>query len=297
MRRGALDKWARRGHVVRATRRVTGCPGDGARRGVGPALDNPEYAAYGWAPAQGRRYVVAAQVRALNEAVRQHTNMWIEPIDSTEFLRVVRAGRPGRVDELAQRVSQRWTPQQLCQMLHHEDVDVRRTVCVVLGLVGDRRVEGCLTTALRDDDAQVNELAEHALWSLWFRASTAEAAGHFCRGISALDAEEPDAAVGHFDEALKADPQFAEAMNQRAIAHYLRDRYIESMEDSRRALQIVPCHFGALAGLGHCHAQLGNFAEAGRCYRRALQINPRMYVVAAALGRIERCFSPAQEQA
>ncbi len=217
--------------------------------------------------------------------------MWIQPVDSTEFLQVVGAARVGHADELASLVRERWTPQQLCQMLQHEESDVRKLACVVLGLIADRRVENCLAAVLRDEDPAINEMAEHALWSIWFRAGSADAERHFCRGIEALEQEKTGDAVDHFTRAIDADPKFSEAYNQRAIAYYLQDQFIEAMDDSRRTLELAPCHFGAMAGLGHCHAQLGNFADAGRAYRRALQINPRMHTIAAALGRIGRCFT------
>jgi tetratricopeptide (TPR) repeat protein len=219
--------------------------------------------------------------------------MWIEPIDSQEFLRVVRSANAGCVDDLARRVAERWTPQQLCGMFGDPSLDVRKLACVVLGLVGDGRVQDCLAKALRDEDAQINELAEHALWSIWFRGGTHEASRHFCRGMESMEKEDTVAASHHFQKAHEVDPKFAEAFNQCAIAHYLLEEYVEAIDDSRKALALVPHHFGAMAGMGHCHAQMGNFAEAGRCYRRALQINPRMHVVAAALRRIDRCFSKA----
>ncbi len=38
----------------------------------------------------------------------------------------------------------------------------------------------------------------------------------------------------------------------------------------------MPMHCGAWAGMGHCHACLGNTADAIDCYNRARQINPHL---------------------
>jgi tetratricopeptide (TPR) repeat protein len=42
----------------------------------------------------------------------------------------------------------------------------------------------------------------------------------------------------------------------------------------------MPCHFGAWAGLGHCHAHEGRFTQALQCYQQALSINPHLTCLA-----------------
>jgi Flp pilus assembly protein TadD len=39
-------------------------------------------------------------------------------------------------------------------------------------------------------------------------------------------------------------------------------------------LKLNPVHFGALHGLGLCHAALGNYSAAIRAFRSALEIQP-----------------------
>lgn len=214
--------------------------------------------------------------------------MWIEPINSDEFLRVVGPALDhASADDIARRVNERWNPRQLCQLLHHESAEVRKVACVVLGLVGDSDVIGCLTAALRDNEQQVNELAEHALWSLWFRDGSPQAQRYFKRGIAALERDEVECAVDCFHLAQVSDPHFAEAYNQCAIAHYILEQWDAAIADGRRAVRRMPTHFGALAALGHCYAQIGDLPQAADHYRRALSINPRLDVIAQALHRIE----------
>lgn len=218
--------------------------------------------------------------------------MWMQQVNTEEFLRVVgpALGRCG-ADELARQVNQRWTPQQLCQMLHDEAADVRKVACVVLGLVGDARCVKCLSRALRDAEAQVNQLAEHALWSVWFRLGASAAQKHFRRGLAAMESDQPEQAVFHFRQAQLADDDFASAYHQCAIAHYMLDEYAAAIECCRKTLELMPDHFAAYCTMGHCHAHLGHFAEAADCYRNALTINPRMEGIATALGRIERSLA------
>jgi len=218
--------------------------------------------------------------------------MRLEAVDTAEFVKAAtEALERGGMEQWARQVGQTWTPRQICPLLQNDDEDVRKLGCVTLALCGDQRAVGPLTAALRDASSQVAELAEHALWSIWFRSSTPEALKRFRRGLSALADNDLASAVAQFDAARQADPKFTESYNQCAIAHYLAERWLESMELSEEALELHPAHFGALAGIGHCQFQLGNFAEAARRYRQALAINPRMHSVAQALSRIERCVA------
>jgi len=220
--------------------------------------------------------------------------MWIEQINTEEFLRVVGpALQQCEADELAREVASRWTPQQLCQMLHDETADVRKVACVVLGLVGDGRCLRCLSRALHDPDPQVNQLAEHALWSVWFRIGEPTAQRQFRSGLTALESDQPSQAVSHFRQAQHSDPTFASAWHQCAIAHYLLDEYVAAIDCCRQAVELTPMHFAALATMGHCYAHLGQFADAAECYRRALTINPRLDGIATALGRIEKSLAHA----
>ena len=209
-------------------------------------------------------------------------------IDGQSFLQVV---QPALVEQdaakLAWLVSSRWRPRQLCPLLGDNDVQVRRVVALTLGLVGDRAVVAGLTRALRDRDAQVNEMAEHSLWSIWFCSSDADAAQPFHEGVALLGTESYRDAIERFDLARRIDTTFAEAYNQCAIAHFLLGRWNQSRQLCARAFELIPTHFGAIAGMGHCLAELGDLAGALGCYRRSLAINPRMEDIASTVRRLE----------
>lgn len=209
-------------------------------------------------------------------------------VNPGEFLAVVRpALETGDAARLAEEVRQRWTPRQLCSLLGSRDLDVRRVTAVTLGLVGDSTCVGCLARALHDDDDQVNQMAEHGLWSIWFRAGSPAAAKPFSRGVQNLCAEDYRAATAEFDEATRIDPEFAEAYNQCAIAHFFLGEWRESLADCERAVRLMPSHFGAISGMGHCYAHLGDLPAALRCYRRAVAINPRMPAIERAIERLQ----------
>lgn len=183
----------------------------------------------------------------------------------------------------------RWTGEQITQLLGSDDPDAPKVAALALALVGGRCCIDALVRQLRHGDATMNQIAEHALWSIWFRLGKPQANHHLCRGTQALNRSEFQHANEHFTTALKIDPAFSEAFNQRAIAYYLQESYAESLEDCRRATELMPCHFGAWAGMGHCYAHLKEIRPAIAAYERALDINPRLDCVREAVGELRRC--------
>jgi len=213
-------------------------------------------------------------------------------LPASEFLGVARPFlEQGDGDGLRAEVCRRWRPGEVAALLEHPDADARRVAALTVGLVGSRRCVGPLSRALHDADALVHQLAENALWSIWFRSGSRDAAPRFEAGLIDLGAERYDEARAAFRDAAEIDPEFAEAYNQCAISDHFLGRYAESLRDCERAVAIEPVHFGAMAGMGHNYAHLGRLPEALDAYRRALAINPRMEGVRDAVRQLERELS------
>jgi tetratricopeptide (TPR) repeat protein len=181
-----------------------------------------------------------------------------------------------------------YTHDQLATLLRTGDADVRKVAALSFGLVGGRCCLPKLSPMLRDADPMVNQMAEHAMWSIWFRAGTREANCELKCGSRALDRRDYARAMSHFDKAVELDPTFAEAYNQRAIVHYLEERYEASIEQCRKTVELMPCHFGAWAGMGHCHCHSGRMGDALECYEKALAINPHLDGVKQAVGELKQ---------
>ena len=180
-----------------------------------------------------------------------------------------------------------WPADQLAAILCGPDGDARKVAALALSLVGTRCCVPMLADRLKDEDPIINEMAEHALWSIWFRSGSQAANKHLCRGSKAMDKRDFESARQHFTRAIEADPDFAEAYNQRAIVEYLCERYEQAIADSQLAIERMPCHFGAWAGMGHSHAHLGRMREALASYRRALEINPHLSGIAQAVEQLQ----------
>lgn len=203
------------------------------------------------------------------------------------FIEAVRPGlAAGDATRVAEAVRAQWKPADLCTMLRDPDCEVRQTTAVVLGLVGDRRTVACLARALHDKNPRVNEMAEHALWSIWFRLVPAAASKAFHRGLSQMTRDEPAEAIQSFRRAIDADRDYSEAWNQCAMAHFSLDQNAAAVRCCEQTLELMPCHFGAAAGMGHAYAAMGRWRLALASYRRALRINPRMEQVASAKRRL-----------
>lgn len=170
----------------------------------------------------------------------------------------------------------RYTPEEITALLSGPNDDARKVAALALSLVGGKCCVKDLSRQLCHPDPMVNQMAEHALWSIWFRCGSAEANQELCRGTRAMNRRDFDGAIEHFTRAIASDAGFAEAYNQRAIAYYLTERYDSSIEDCRRTVERMECHFGAWAGMGHCLAHEGRLAEAVVSYDKALAINPHL---------------------
>lgn len=209
-------------------------------------------------------------------------------VDADVFMRIVHpALEQSDLEKLDRLVRCRWRPRQLAHLLNHGDVGIRRVAALTLGIVGDSTVIGCLARALGDTDDQVYRAAEQGMWSIWFRGSTPEASRPFCEGMELLGDKSYSRAVACFKTATDIDPKFAEAHNQCAIAHYLLTRCRDSLISCGHAVRLMPTHFGAIAGMGHCLIELDEPAKALRCYKGALQINPRMDGIVSTAKHLE----------
>ncbi|MCC6580604.1 MAG: tetratricopeptide repeat protein [Phycisphaeraceae bacterium] len=205
-----------------------------------------------------------------------------------QFLSLLRpALEAGDPAVIAQTCNRHWTNRELASLLYSDEAEARQAAALVLGLVGDLRVEHQLIRALKDPELQVNRAAEHALWSIWFRSCSCRAGRTFEQAMEMITQEKHATAVDLFTQTLRIDPGFGEAYHQRGIAHYLMGRWESALEDCCRTIRLRPMHFGAVAGLGHCFTQLGELRRALRCYRKALHIHPHMSAVADAIRSLE----------
>jgi tetratricopeptide (TPR) repeat protein len=216
----------------------------------------------------------------------------LAPIEPKQFVELVEPLLAQQdVPGLLNLLKTRWHPEQIRELMRSPHVDAKKVALLALALVGPTCCIEEIALQLRDPDPVINHLAEHALWAIWFRGGKLPQANQLvCRGAEAIEAKEFESALELFSQAIRIDPDFAEAYNQRAIAYYLMEDYQSSIADCRRATRRMPCHFGAWSGTGHCHAHLSELAEAVECYEKALEINPHLDCVRETVGELRKCL-------
>ncbi len=75
-----------------------------------------------------------------------------------------------------------WTSDQIRALLKGDHLDAKKVALLALGYVGTACCLPELAAQLCDSDPVVNELAEHALWSIWFRMGSPPANHELARG-------------------------------------------------------------------------------------------------------------------
>ncbi len=183
---------------------------------------------------------------------------------------------------------QNWTKEQIIGLLAGTHEDARKVAALCLSLVGCQKCLEPIAEQLKDPDPMVNQMAEHAMWSIWMRGGTPEANHEVCRGVQSIERKDFPHAIQHFDHAIQICPTFSEAYNQRAIANFLQEKFSPSIEDCEKTVELMPIHFGAWAGMGHCYAHLGEFEKAVTNYEKALSINPHLTCVEQTVHELRR---------
>lgn len=178
------------------------------------------------------------------------------------------------VESFRQQVSARYTEGTLARLAESGPLKSRQAAVRALGLFGTFESNAVVARALRDSDPSVRALADNALWGIWFRADTPENNAMLEQVQLLIRHDRLADAVKLATHLIARAPHFAEAYNQRAIAHFVQGHYEASAEDCKRALDRNPYHIGALGGLAQCQVELDQRHEALKTYQRLLRLQP-----------------------
>lgn len=183
-------------------------------------------------------------------------------------------------------VSRFYTVGTLERLTMSDHVEVRRSAALALGFLGDQDNDAAFWQLLRDDDHTVRVIAENGMRSIWARAGS-DANRQMLRTVMRLIvAMQYEEAIVKATELIQHAPKFAEAWNQRAVAHFALKQYRFAIEDGVRALKLNHHHFGAAIGVGHAHLFLGNISHTIKFFHLALDINPNLVSVRENLSKL-----------
>jgi tetratricopeptide (TPR) repeat protein len=187
-----------------------------------------------------------------------------------------------------EQVRARYSQGTLERLAEHPKREIRRATIQALGSLGDYSANHTMGRALSDEDRAVRSLAESGIRTVWVRAGDA-------RQQRLLEIISQRIAAGRHREAIRRATRlieqtswYAEAWNQRAIAHFSLSQFAEAIRDCHETLEINPYHFAAAAGMGQAYLELGNRAAALDAFRRALRLYPDMETVRAQVDRLGR---------
>ena len=132
------------------------------------------------------------------------------------------------------------------------------------------------------------QLVEQSIESIWIQTADPETNRLMEQGLTAMAADEAQAALTAFNDVVKRQPKYAEGWNKRATVEYLLNQFDASVADIQRTLQLEPRHFGALAGLGNIYLAQGNKEAAIKAFSAALAIDPYLDGVKPLVDRLQR---------
>jgi len=150
-----------------------------------------------------------------------------------------------------------------------------------------------LFRALQSADTLENATAvQDTIKEIWKENPDSELRSSLDTGIAQLLEGNFDEALSTFTKITKADPSYGEAWNKKATVHYMMGHMRESLEAARRALEIDPRNFQALAGIGLVEMDSSSSVEkAVDPFRQCLALNPWSMVsarLALCLRKIDR---------
>jgi tetratricopeptide (TPR) repeat protein len=107
-------------------------------------------------------------------------------------------------------------------------------------------------------------------------------------GISNLNLNKPQKALGDFNRAIDMDSSRADGYVGRANTLSTLGRYGEALPDYNRAIEIDPQLANAYANRGSAHSHLGQYQKAIVDYEKALELDPK---IDDPPGFVKRLFS------
>ena len=184
--------------------------------------------------------------------------------------------------------------QALAALKDANNVEARRQGAEWLGQTGVMADVPPLVEALRDPDDLVRGLAENSLWQVWSRSGDPGVDGLFQLGLEQMNGRDAEAAIETFSQIIQRMPDFAEGWNKRATLYYLVGEYQKSLADCEEVIKRNPVHFGALSGFGLNYLQLQKPEEALQYFQRALDVNPNLAQIQAAVEALKEFLARQQ---
>ena len=124
-----------------------------------------------------------------------------------------------------------------------------------------------------EDQLEIEKLTQE-IWKIWHEIDDPRMTRAFETGVQMMNLGFHSRAIDYFDKVIMEIPNFAEAWNKRATAHFMMGNFDLSMRDISKTLELEPRHFGALDGMGLIFIHLNQPEKAIDIYDKMLEIFP-----------------------
>ena len=123
------------------------------------------------------------------------------------------------------------------------------------------------------EEKEINKITNQ-IWKIWHEIDDPKMTREFETGVQMMNLGYFKRSIDYFDKVINKKPNFAEAWNKRATAHFMMGNFDLSMQDISKTLQLEPRHFGALDGMGLIFIHLNQPEKAIDIYDKMLEIFP-----------------------
>lgn len=143
-----------------------------------------------------------------------------------------------------------------------------------------------LFAELAETEGEAWMRAEADIARIWSQSGSPALDFLLMRGEAALDAGEPELAIGHLSALVENAPEFPAGWASRAAAFHLAGQSGPAAADLAQALRLEPRHWLALTLLGVLLEESGDEARALTAYRQSLAINPHQQDASDGVARL-----------
>ena len=124
-----------------------------------------------------------------------------------------------------------------------------------------------------EEEKEINKITNQ-IWKIWHEIDDPKMTREFETGVQMMNLGYFKRSIDYFDRVINQNPNFAEAWNKRATAHFMMGNFDLSMQDISKTLQLEPRHFGALDGMSLIFIHTNQFEKAIEVYDKMLEIFP-----------------------
>ena len=124
-----------------------------------------------------------------------------------------------------------------------------------------------------EEEKEINKITNQ-IWKIWHEIDDPKTTREFETGVQMMSLGYFKRSIDYFNKVINKNPNFAEAWNKRATAHFMMGNFDLSMQDISKTLQLEPRHFGALDGMSLIFIHTNQFEKAIEVYDKMLEIFP-----------------------